>query len=126
PNGFGTVNFLGTLGYDFATDNKRSEFFHLHLHLDYNVANIGLFPLFELNWLRYTKSGKNVDFGTEGGDLINFGSATRRGKDYLTLAVGARYKFSENILAGAAIEFPTTNERGLNSARLTLDVIFRY
>jgi hypothetical protein len=126
PSGFGALNFLGTTGYDFAVDNKRSEFFHLHLHADYNIANIGLAPLFELNWIRYTKSGKNVSVDTEGADLVNFGSMTRRGKDYLSLALGARYRFTDNIFAGAAVEVPTTNERGLDRFRLTFDMIFRY
>jgi hypothetical protein len=125
PNGFGAVNFLGTLGYDFATDSQRSEFLHAHLHLDYNIANIGLFPLVEFNWMHYTRVGRNVDLGTEGADLVNFGSTTRS-KDYFSVAFGARYRFTECIFAGAAIEFPVSNERGLDRYRLTLDLIFRY
>jgi hypothetical protein len=126
PGGFGTVNFLGTVGYDFAVDSQRSEFLHTHLHLDYNVANIGLFPLIEMNWIRYTKSGKNVNFGTEGADLINFGSETRRGRDFVSFAAGVRYRFTDCIIGGAAIEFPTSRENGLDRYRLTFDVIFRY
>jgi hypothetical protein len=130
PNGFGTLNLLGELGYSFATDSQRSEFVHASLHLDYNIANSCTFyPLIELNWLHYTNHGNRFPFpglGFEGGDLVNFGSATRRGDDVFTIAVGGRYRFTDNIFAGGAIEFPLSRERGLMDYRLTFDVIFRY
>lgn len=127
PSGFGSLNFLSTTGYSFSIDNARSEFFYSNLHLDYNVANANkFFPLIELNWLRYTSSGHHTDVGTEGADLINFGSSTRRGKNYISAATGLRYRFNECIQVGAAIEAPLSRERGLSDYRLTFDVIFRY
>jgi hypothetical protein len=125
--GGGAFNVIGEVGYSASVDNARSEFFHTHFHLDYNVAGLNtIFPLFEVNWLHYTALGHNTSVGTEGADLINFGSSTTRGKDYLSLAFGARYRFTDNIWAGAAIEFPTTHENGASDFRLTFDVIFRY
>jgi len=127
PGGYGSLNVLGNMGYSFATDNKRSEFFYANFHLDYNVANLNkIFPLFEVNWIHYTRHGNNVDLGAEGADLINFGSTTREGRNYVSLAFGARYKFTENVIAGAALQFPVSPERGLQDYRLTLDLIFRY
>src|SRR5262245_64994375 len=127
PSGFGALNFMGNLGYSISTDNQRSEFFYTNLHLDYNVAGLNaFFPLVEVNWMHYTKSGNNVNLGFEGADLINFGSATRQGRDYVSLAIGARYRFSNNIQFGAAVQFPVTNEQGLADYRLTFDMIFRY
>jgi hypothetical protein len=129
PNGFGSFNLITEIGYSFGTDDKRSDFFHLSAHLDYNIANSNTFyPLLEFNWLRYTSRGKNVVLPgfDEGGDLVNFGSYTRRSSDVFTIAPGLRYRFSDNIFAGAAIEFPLSNERGLMDYRVTLDVIFRY
>ena len=43
-----------------------------------------------------------------------------------TLALGARYKFSENIQVGGAFEFPAWGKHYLLDYRLTFDVIFRY
>jgi hypothetical protein len=127
PAGFGSLNFMNTTGYSASVDRTRSEFFYTQLHLDYNVANANkFFPLVELNWLHYTSSGNRGDLGTEGADLINLGSSTRQGKDYVSLAGGLRYRFTDNIQAGAAVEVPTTRETGLSSYRLTFDVIFRY
>jgi hypothetical protein len=127
PNGFGTINLITEVGYSFSTDNKRSEFFHWSAHLDYNIANSNTFyPLLEFNWLRYTNRGKNTALGFEGGDLVNFGSFTRRSSDVFTIAPGLRYRFTDNIFAGAAVEIPLSAERALMDYRLTFDVIFRY
>ena len=71
PSGYGSFNFLGTLGYSLSVDDKRSEFFWTNLHLDYNVANLNtFFPLIEMNWMHYTRTGSNGNFGTEGADLF--------------------------------------------------------
>lgn len=124
---YGSLGLMGNMGYSFSTDNLRSEFFYTNFHLDYNVANLNkIFPLFEVNWIYYTKSGNNVNLGAEGADLINFGSTTTAGKNYVSLAFGARYKFCESIIAGAALQFPVSNEKGLQDYRLTFDLIFRY
>ena len=127
PAGFGSLNFLSTTGYSFSVDRGRAEFFYSSYHLDYNVANANkFFPLVELNYMHYTGNGNRAALGTEGGDLMNIGSTTRRGNDYLSVAGGLRYRFSEHLQLGAAVETPVTHERGLSDYRLTFDVIFRY
>ncbi len=127
PSGYGSFNFIGEAGFQFGVDDKRSDFFHMSLHFDYNIANSNtIYPLMEFNWIHYVGSGKNIDVGFEGADLINFGSTTRQGNDYFTMALGARYRFTNNIIAGAAVEFPLGIERGMMDYRLTFDIIFRY
>jgi hypothetical protein len=127
PNGFGSINFITEVGYSFGTDDKRSDFFHWSAHLDYNIANSNTFyPLLEFNWLHYTSKGNHTSLGFEGGTLVNFGSSTRRSSDVFTIAPGLRYRFSDNVFAGAAVEFPLSAERGLMDYRVVLDVIFRY
>jgi hypothetical protein len=127
PGGYGALNFMGTTGYSASLNNERSEFFFLNLHLDCNVANANTwFPFVELNWLQYTKAGNRGDFGFEGADLINFGSRTREGSTYFTIAPGLRYRFNDNVYLGAAVELPLAREKGLADYRLTFDMIFRY
>jgi hypothetical protein len=127
PQGFGSFNFLGEVGYSFATDNKRSEFLHTSLHLDYDIANAHKFyPFLEANWFYYTRSGRATDLGFEGADLVNFGSRTLGGRNYVTLAPGLRYKFSECVQTGVAAEWPVSHQKGLADFRLTFDLIFRY
>jgi hypothetical protein len=133
PAGFGNVNFLTELGYSFSVDDKRSEFLHNSYHLDYNVAGLNkIYPLIELNWFHYTQAGKSFTplpglGGIEGADLVNFGSRDVGNRDLLTLAIGARYKFTENVQFGAAAEWAlTSHQRTLSDFRLTVDLIFRY
>ncbi len=125
---FGAFDFVGEAGYNFAVDDRRSEFFHTSLHLDYDVLNAHRwYPLLEMNYFYYTKSGRNTTLdGFEGVDLANFGSTNVGGRNFLTLAPGLRYKFNEHVIAGGAVEFPLTGQKELQDFRVTLDVIFRY
>lgn len=109
-------------------DDKRAEFLHASLHLDYDVLNAHRwYPLLEMNYFYYTKNGRNTtltDF--DGVDLANFGSSNVGNRSFLTIAPGLRYKFNENIQVGGAVEFPLTSQKELEDFRVTLDVIFRY
>jgi hypothetical protein len=123
----GSFNVLDTVGYNFRTDNTRSEYFVNSLHLDYDVGNLHkFFPLVELNWFHYTRSGKERPLGFEGADLVNFGSTDVNSRNNLTLASGLRYRFNEHLEAGGAVEFPIVGTRDINAFRMTFDVIFRY
>jgi hypothetical protein len=128
PSGYGSFNFLAAGGYSFGVDDKRAEFLHASLHLDYNIANANKFyPLIEMNWLHYTKGGRLTDLGFEGGDLVNFGSHSVGNRDDLSLALGARYKFNEHVQLGGTIAWPLLSHQAtINDFRLTFDVIFRY
>lgn len=124
---YGAFNALATTGYALSVDNKRSDYFYLSTHLDFDVANLHkIYPLIELNWFHYATSGQSVPFGFEGRDLINFGSTGVSGLDSLTIAVGGRYKFCESVQTGMAVEFPLTTSRDLVNFRFTWDVILRY
>jgi hypothetical protein len=127
PNSWGSFNFMGETGYSFAVDNQRAEFLHSSVHLDYDVANLHHFyPLVELNWFYYTQGGRRTNFGFEGADLVNFGSSGLSNRSYVSLALGMRYKFSEAVQIGGAVEWPLSKEKGINDFRVTLDMIFRF
>jgi hypothetical protein len=128
---YGTFNFLAAAGYWFSVDDKRTDYTHVHLHLDYDVGNLHrIYPLLELTWLHTTSFGKANEFvGTEGGDLINFGSQSYNGKrDLVFFDVGARYKFggSDHYQLGTVFEFPLTDRKDLTAFRFGLDFIIRY
>lgn len=129
PAGWGSTNLMGTTGYDFAVDNKRSEFYYLNLHWDYNIANTNMFfPFLEMSWFHYTRGGdaNTPGFGFEGLDLVNFGSKDVGGRDYLALSPGLRFKLNEHIQAGAAVSWPLLKQKEINDYTLTFDIIFRY
>ena len=80
-----------------------------------------------MHWTRYTFNGSHRAFGFEGADLFNFGSEGVAGHSDLTMAVGARYKFSEAMQAGIAGEFSLIGgSRHMEGFRLAVDMIFRY
>ena len=124
---YGSMNAMGEIGYDFATDNRRSDNFFMSLHLDYDIGNLHKFyPFLEMNWWNYTHNGSAQPFDFEGADLVNFGSSDVKGHNLLTLAPGMRFKFNECVQLGIAAEFPVVGTRDLESFRLTMDLIFRY
>jgi hypothetical protein len=125
---WGTFNFMDTLGFSFATSGQRSDYVYNSAHVDFDVANWNrIFPLVELNWFQYFTNGSARPLGFEGGDLANVGSAVD-GHDFMSIAVGARYKFSEPLQVGLAVSFPLwgADSRDLQNFRLTVDMIWRY
>ncbi len=123
----GCFNFLNTTGYSFGTDHQPTDYLYSSFHLDYDVMGWGkLYPLIELNWFYYTQNGDRAPLGYEGGGLFDFGYGGVAGHNNADLALGARYKFTECIQAGGAIEFPLWGPHYLENFRITLDVIFRY
>src|SRR5205085_12399405 len=47
----GAFNGIGVMGYTFATDGNRSDFFYLTVHLDFDVGNHHRFyPVLEFSW----------------------------------------------------------------------------
>ena len=126
---YGTFNAMATIGFELRVDNERTDEFFTSWHLDYDVGNFHrIYPLIELNWFNYSVSGKVRPLTFEGQDLFNLGSEYVAGQNYADIALGARYKFrgSEAVQMGFAIELPIAGNRGMNDFRLTLDMIFRY
>jgi hypothetical protein len=124
---FGSFNFLNTTGYSLGVDNKRTDYLFSSFHLDYDILNAHrIYPLIELNWFHFTEAGNARPLGFEGRDLVNFGSTGVSGADNVSLAFGARYKFSEWAQTGIAAEFPLNGRHDLMDFRLTIDFILRY
>ena len=118
-------NLMGAAGYRFGFSSQRADMFFVSGHVDYNFAN-KFFPLAEINWYRYVKNGNRVAGDTEGADLFTVGSDNVKGTNLVTVAVGARYKFSETFQIGAAYEFPVVRDNDLMRWRLNFDLILRY
>jgi hypothetical protein len=124
---FGSMNFLTTFAYSAGFDSKRSDYFFNSYHLDYDLFNAHkIYPLMELNWYHYTESGNYRPIMFEGQDLVNFGAHGVSGSDNLSLALGARYKFTEWAQTGIAAEFPISSPHQFMDFRLTIDFILRY
>jgi hypothetical protein len=123
----GAFNLMNTTGYAFAVDSQRTDYFFTNFHIDYDVGcRHKIYPLAELNWTHYTSAGNAQALNFEGGDLFNFGSSGVSGQNLVTMALGARYKFTECFQTGLAYEFPVSGNHELTDYRITLDFIFRY
>lgn len=122
----GTFNGIAVMGYNFATDDKRSDYLYLTGHLDFDVGDHHRFyPVAELNYFQFTKGGERF-FSGQGHDLINTGAERSASASLVTGAIGARYKITEAAQIGGAFELPLIGNRDLFQYRFTLDVIFRY
>ena len=124
---YGKFHFMNTTGYSIGVDGDRTDRFFSSFHLDYDVLNYHrYYPFIELNWALYPRSGNVQNINFEGRDLINFGAQNVGGNNDLSLALGMRFKFTEVIQLGGAVEFPLLSRKDLMDFRLTFDVIFRY
>jgi len=124
---WGTFNFMDTFGVALGTNSARSNYFYNSAHIDFDVANWNrIFPMLELNWFHYTSNGSaRPNLGFEGTDIANTGAA-QSGMNFLSLAVGGRYKFSEAVQAGLSLDFTLIGGNALQNFRLGTDVIWRY
>src|SRR5262249_10617601 len=101
PTSYGSFHAMGTLGYNFSIDNKRSDNLFTSLHLDFDYGQLHkIYPFLELNWFIYTSNGKAHFLNFEGRDLFNFGSQKVSGHSEVTLAPGIRYKVNECLQMG--------------------------
>jgi hypothetical protein len=123
---YGSFNGQASTGYAFSVNRERSDYFHLSGHLDFDLFDRHRFyPLAELNYVLYTTNGNSSPIGSEGRDLINFGSQAS-GKGLLTGALGARFKITESAQIGGAFEIPLAGPRDFFDYRFTIDFILRF
>lgn len=123
----GCWHLLGTVGYQVPVDsNANSSYYYTSLHLDRQMGRF--YPLVEMNWYHWVAGGNRglpPALG-EGDGLINFGTSGVAGNDQVTLALGGKFKLSDNAELGAAWEFPISNRRDLLENRLLVELILRY
>ncbi|MSR55661.1 MAG: hypothetical protein EXS09_20620 [Gemmataceae bacterium] len=124
---YGTFHLINVAGIHTGTDDNRSDYFFDSLHLDLDSGNQHRFyPTLELNWFRYTADGtQRPAFTFEGRDLANIG-ASAAGKNYVSIATGFRYRFTDYLQMGIAAEFGIIGSNDLTRFRLGIDLIWRY
>lgn len=133
------VSGVGGFSIPLDSDEESALFFH-SWHVSYALTN-AVRPLIELTHYRVINEGSgNSNFAVqaggavpavakfEGGDLINLGAGNAEdSRDFLTIAVGARFRMTENIDFGVAYEIPLTDdEESLTESRTTIDMIYHF
>ena len=134
------VQMATTAGGIFGVNSEKSDLLYASAHASMEVVE-NLFPLIELNYFRTISNGDGGTwFGAqvdgavpsvvqfEGSDLVNFGASNAKDNaDFVTLALGARYRLSDMVDLGAAFEIPLTEEQdSILENRITVDAIFRF
>ena len=121
---YNKVSVQGMIGFKISLDSERNaSWFNYALHMDYEILP-NLFPLVEFNGFVPIEDAKQFQFDFEGLDLFSVGAANA--DSVLTFALGSRYKFANNIIAGLVYEVPFTHNKDIMSWRVTSDLVFYY
>lgn len=131
----------GVLGAKLPFDNDAESIVgYASGHVSYKVTS-WFQPLVEVNWFNVIDEGDGGSrFGDqvggavpavvnfEGGDLFNLGAANAsENRNFVSLAVGARFPITENLAFGAAYELPlTSDDASLMQDRITVDVVYTF
>ena len=114
----------GSANVNLALDGDHdSSMFVLALHADYELLP-NFYPLVEFNMFSVIDKGNRLPFNFEGYDVFNFGNVDAG--TVASIAAGARYRFNDNILLGAAFEIPVTDRKDVTDWRLTTDMVLHF
>ena len=119
------VGVQGMMGVKLSLDGERNvSWFNYALHMDYEIAP-NFFPLVEFNgFVPIIEDARQNTFDFEGLDLVSIGGADPH--SVTTFAAGARYKFSETVMAGMVYEAPTGKHEDIMRWRVTADLVINF
>lgn len=121
----GCINVIMGTGFRIAIDGNDSSFYEADLHFDTKLGSFH--PIFEVNLNTVVDDGNRLPIADEGEDFFNFGSTMSEGKTLVSSAVGLRVDLTDQLVWGAAYQFPLTNGGGSNllDYRITTDFIIK-
>lgn len=124
---YGSFHLINVAGYRFATGSTGSSYFYDSLHLDLDMQDRHTFyPTLEMNWFHNSSNGAGRPFlFFEARDFGNVGGSASS-RDLVTIAPGFRYRFTDYLQMGLAIELPIIGTRDLFQYRFGIDLIWRY
>jgi len=122
------VDVIGSVGAWLPNDgDKNSQYIDWHLHAAFASDDLGdVRPIAEINGIHYTNDGQSVALNVEGLDYSNIGANNVKGNDWITGALGFRYRAFANTDFGVAYEWPLTSRSDIFGERFTLDAIIRF
>jgi hypothetical protein len=124
--GFEKLQLMGTLGVRLPLDDDE-ETSQMHYSLQLAYANCQWFkPFVALNGYTVLSEGTGPAIGSEGYDVINFGTSNAGGETQIVLGAGFRSSLSKSLDLGVAYEKDVTHDDGIFDDRLTVDVIWKF
>lgn len=122
--GFGKFHLGGTFNVLFGDNGDdglgSSDWLCWNVHADYRLTD-HISPVLEINGYHTFNDG-NVVIPESGVDVANLGG----GDDVVTLGLGGEYRFTDNLAARAAYEFPLTSNEDIFKWRVTFSVVFSF
>lgn len=115
----------GMLGVKLSLDGERNvSWFNYSFHVDYEILP-DFFPLIEVNgFVPIIEDARQNSFKFEGLDLVSIGGSDPEFVN--TFAVGSRYRFNKNVLAGLVYEVPLTEDKDIMDWRITADLVVTF
>lgn len=120
----------GSAGYQYGISDRSWSYFHVHGHGYYKLTE-SFFPLIEANAIIPTNGGDRMPGSSlTGADVFDIGASDP--DPIFTLAVGARYRPTNHVIFGAAVEGNVIDmgvDEGANSVygwRITTDVTIHF
>ena len=119
-------NLMAGTGFRLRIDSEDSSFYDLDLHASYKIGNF--YPLVEFGLVHVLAEGERLPIPDEGEDFFNLGASASGGETLTTIAIGARYRLTDNIDIGGAWQFPLETGPGtrIMNNRVTADLIYRF
>jgi len=120
------VQVMGNLGVilPLDTDQDTSQL-HYSLQIAYPVCQ-WFKPFVVLNGYTILSEGNGPAFGSEGYDVINFGTSNAGGETQIALGGGFRSSLSESVDVGIAYEKGVDHTAGIFDDRITVDLVWKF
>ena len=124
--GWGGFHLTANAGFRVPNDfSKETAQAHYSLMADYYVCKYFI-PFATANAFTVLSDSKQIALGTEGYDLINFGTSNASGKTMAAVGGGFRSKLAKNLDLGFAYEAGVTHPKQLFDERFTVDLILHF
>jgi len=124
--GWDAFHLSGNLGFEVPDDfSKSTAQMHYSLQADYYCCQYFI-PFVAGNAYTVLTDSKQLALGTEGYDLINFGTSDAKGQTQVALGFGFRSRLLKNLDLGFAYELGLVHPKGLFGDRYTVDLIWRF
>lgn len=117
---------LWNVGYFRPVDHdEQADFIDWHLHCSWETGTPWR-PLVEVNGIHYTRNANGLPLDVEGLDYTNVGAQDVKGADWITGAVGMRYRLTKHVDLGLAYERPLTSRDDIFEDRVQADAVIRF
>jgi hypothetical protein len=124
--GLGEFQIMGSAGVRLPldTDEETSQL-HYSVQLAYPVCE-WFKPFVVLNGYTVLSEGSGPAFGSEGYDVINFGTSNAQGETQIVLGAGFRASLCECFDLGVAYEEGVDHSDGIFDRRVTADLVWKF